>query len=57
MTGLHIMLSTLFFFLMLGGMFWMGQFICFPGGERLLGLLVRDAGPPRKRLTNTWTRC
>ncbi|MDD2746392.1 MAG: hypothetical protein WCY91_02135 [Acidithiobacillus sp.] len=48
MTGLHIILSALFFFLMLGGMFWMGQFIWFPGGESLLGLLVHDAEPPTK---------
>lgn len=42
------MSNTFFLFLMLGGMFWVGQFIWFPGGEALLGLLVCDNKPPTK---------
>ncbi|WP_437559513.1 hypothetical protein [Acidithiobacillus sulfuriphilus] len=46
MIRLHIVSNTFFLFLMLGGMFWVGQFIWFPGGEALLGLLVCDNRPP-----------
>ena len=48
MVGLHIMSSTFFLFLMLGGLLWMGQFIWFPGGEALLGLFVHDTQLPTR---------
>ena len=48
MVGLHIMSSTFFLFLMLGGLLWKGQFIWFPGGEALLGLFVHDTQLPTR---------
>jgi hypothetical protein len=35
-----------FFLLMLGGLLWMGQFVWFPGGGSLVGLLVHNERPP-----------
>lgn len=35
-------------FVLLGVVFWMGQFIWFPDGDKLLELFVRDAEPPNK---------